>query len=164
MVELKDNDIRSLIVCPKSITTAPQKRMTLGQGHYRNGMVLLSVDGNHRFSVFMRKSEMFEENFSIGLRYHPPDDPESLVLLRCNGPHGGHRDPLDIRAKHYWEYHIHVAREIVIKQGLREEAHADITSEYSNFNDALAFFLRYCNIKDSEQYFPQIRQLRLFDE
>lgn len=164
MLEISDSEINNLISCPKTITTAPKTTMILVYGNFRNSMDLLSVDGNHKFSVFMRKNETFEENFSIGLRYHPSDGPESLILYRCNGPHGAHRDPLDIREKHYWEYHIHMAKEIIIKKGLREEAHADITSEYSNFDDALAFFLRYCNIRDSEQYFPKLKQLSLFDE
>lgn len=155
---LTDEEILFLISCPKIITTIPKKSMLLLQGSYRNEMTLQSEDGLHRFSVFMRKNEAFEENFSIGLRYHPDNDPESIVLIRCNGPHGEHRDPFDKRESHYWEYHIHLAKETIIKEGLRSEAYAEITDEYSNYADALVFFFRYCNIKDAIKYFKNVYQ------
>jgi len=160
---LSDEEIQFLISCPKKITSPPKQKNILSQGHYRNGMELYSEDGEHRFTVFMRVSEAFEENFSIGLRYHPSDDPERIILLRCNGPHGEHRNSLDGRNSHYWTYHIHFAKEIIIKKGLRSESFAEETNDYSNYSDALAFFLQYCNIKNHAKYFRHIAQPSLFD-
>lgn len=55
--------------------------MQLSNKHYRNGMKLKSTDGELEFSVFMRKNEMFHENFSIGLVFHPKDDPQEVHLI-----------------------------------------------------------------------------------
>jgi hypothetical protein len=161
---LTDEEIQFLISYPKVIITPPKTKLALTQGHYRNGMELSSEDGKYRFTVFMRINEVFQENFTIGLRYHPADDPESIILLRCNGPHGEHRGPLDSQDNHFWTYHIHLAREIIIRQGLRSEAYAEETDKYSNYNDALSFFLRYCNIKNADKYFTNTIQGSLFDQ
>ncbi len=68
---LTDEEIQFLISCPKVIITPPKTKLVLTQSHFRNGMELSSQDGGYRFTAFMRKNEMFQENFSIGLRYHP---------------------------------------------------------------------------------------------
>jgi len=85
-----DEEIQKLIEMPKRITVRPQRQMQLTYKHYRNNMKLESTDGQFNFSVFMRRSEDFHENFSIGLVYHQKDDPREIHLLRCNGPHGPH--------------------------------------------------------------------------
>ena len=51
-------------------------------------MKLQSKDGEHDFSVFMRVNQRFPEIFSVGLIYHPKDDPKKICLLRCNGCQG----------------------------------------------------------------------------
>ncbi len=161
---LTDEEIQFLISCPKVIITPPKTKLVLTQSHFRNGMELSSQDGGYRFTAFMRKNEMFQENFSIGLRYHPAGDPESIILLRCNGPHGEHRNPIGKRDNHHSTYHIHLAKEIILKKGLRSETYAEETDKYSNYYDALSFFLRYCNIRNAAKYFPAIRQGKLFDD
>ena len=35
------------------------------------------------FQVFMRRSDEFPENFSIGLIYQPNDERGEIVLMRC---------------------------------------------------------------------------------
>ncbi len=81
-------ELQALLVVPKLISEPPRREMKLDRGHWRNDMRLRSVEGDRDFRVFMRKSEEFPENFSIGLTYRPNDGGEEIPLLRCNGPHG----------------------------------------------------------------------------
>ena len=60
---LSDQEIERLIQCPKEIIDLPKKEMLLANGYWRNDMRLQSTDGEHDYSVFMRKNEDFEENF-----------------------------------------------------------------------------------------------------
>lgn len=143
-----DDEIKKLIETPKRITVRPQKQMQLVYKHYRNNLKLESTNGQFNFSVFMRKNEDFHENFSIGLVYHPTDDPREIHLLRCNGTHGPHQ-----LFSHHEKCHLHIAKEANIREGLKEDREAFITGEYSTSEDALIFFLKKCNIINAGDHF-----------
>jgi hypothetical protein len=157
MSELTKERIEYLIQCPKKTIDPPRRDMTLSSGHWRNGMTLQSADGEHDFSVFIRKNEDFEENFSIGLMYSPRETRGDICLFRCNGPHGPH-----VSFDHHDRYHVHIAEEEIINAGLKAERAAFTTEEYASFDDALGYFLRKCNITDAEKYFPNVLQRTLF--
>jgi len=86
-----DEELKSLIACPKQVIAPPRREMRLDGKMKRNDMTLKSADGKHEFRVFMRQNDEFPENFSIGLMYLPNEEPGSFQLLRCNGQHGGER-------------------------------------------------------------------------
>ncbi len=152
MKKYSREEIEDLISCQKVIIVGPKRKMVPDNANWRNDMKLQSVDGQHDFDVFMRKNQDFEENFSIGLRFQPRDDPESIVLLRCNGPHGPHRN-----FPHHDKHHIHAASPDNIKAGLRPEKDAVITEEYTTFDEALKYFLTRCNIQGTEKFLhPQM--------
>lgn len=155
--QFEENEIDRLIQCPKHIIESPKKEAQLYNGHWRNDMKLQSIDGEHDFSVFIRKNEDFEENFSIGLIYYPKDIRGELHLLRCNGPHGPH-----IMFDHHDRFHIHKANPDNIGIGTKADRSAFITKEYASFQDALGYFLKKCNIKDAEKHFPDVLQRELF--
>ena len=156
---LSDQEIEKLIACAKRIVEPPKKEMQLESGHWRNDMKLQSDDGKYDFSVFMRKDEDFEENFSIGLIYKPRDIRGEIHLLRCNGPHGPH-----VMFDHHDRFHIHKADQENLASGIRAERTARITSEYASFQDALGFFVKKCNIIDAEKYFAGVFQHQLFPQ
>jgi hypothetical protein len=156
-LQLSDQEIEKLIDCPKRIIESPKKDLQLVNGHWRNDMKLQSNDGEYDFSVFMRKNEDFEENFSIGLIYNPRDVRGDIPLLRCNGPHGPH-----VLFDHHDRFHIHKAEQENLASGMRAERTAYITKEYASYQDALGFFLKKCNIINAEQYFVGILQRELF--
>lgn len=152
-LNLTDNEIEELIHCPKNIVDPPRKEMQLVTGHWRNDMRLESIDREHDFSVFIRKDEDFEENFSIGLVYCPRGVRGDIHLFRCNGPHGPH-----ILFDHHDRYHIHMADPKNLSSGLKAERTAHITREYASFQDALGYFLKTCNIVGANEYFKGIFQ------
>ena len=134
--------------------------MRVEKQHERNDCVLESSDGRHRFEIFIRQSIVFEENFSIGLRYLPSDEPRSFVLVRCNGQHGGHNV-----FPHHAHYHVHRVKAHELNHGNDMEESAEITSEYALLPDALAYFCRLINLIDARDYFPQLNdQWTLFAE
>jgi len=158
-LQLSDQEIEELIQCPKRITEPPKKEMQLVDGHWRNDMKLQSVSEMHEFSVFMRKNEDFEENFSIGLVYHAREVRGNIHLLRCNGPHGPH-----VLFDHHDRFHIHKADSKNLDSGMRAERNAYITKEYASFQDALGYFLKKCNIVNWEQHFRDVLQRELFSK
>jgi hypothetical protein len=157
MKDYTKEELEDLIGCRKQIIEPPKKEMVIDRGYSRNGMRLQSQDGNHDFEVFIRINDDFEENFSIGLIYFPRDERGDIHLLRCNGPHGPHRE-----IEHHRNfYHIHLADPEKIKSGLKPERSAYLTGEYASFQEALIYFIRRCNIKDVEKHFPTHLQLDL---
>lgn len=153
-------ELDELISCPKQVVDPPRKEMRSERGRRQNDMTLTSLDGERRFSVFMRINEQFPENFSIGLIYDPRDEPGDLALLRCNGPHGEYNNsPMENPQPHF-DYHIHRAKADDINAGL-SRLKAESTNAYASFPEALQHFLKLANIINVEAYFPTGHQLPL---
>ena len=150
MKDYTEEELESLISCGKQIVESPKKEMLIDRGHSRNGMKLKSIDGSHDFEVYIRINEDFEENFSIGLAYFPKDERGDIHLLRCNGPHGPHKEI----ENHHNFYHVHIANPENIRNGLKPERSAYITREYASYQEALIYFVKRCNIKEAGKYFP----------
>jgi hypothetical protein len=156
-------DITKLISCSKKILDPPKRDMRVGDGFRRNDMTLVSDGVPGFFHVFMRQSEDFQENFSIGLRYDPKDGTGDITLIRCNGPHGAYNGNADPSHPH-WDFHVHRASPEAIANGFRAEKYAEKTLEFASLEEALRYFLRETNVDpgDVETYFPgHSRQLDL---
>ena len=152
--------IDELIKCDKHILKSPTN-LKLEFGHYRTSFELQSSDEKYFFSVFGRYNAMFYENFSVGLVFIPKNEKGTYIILRCNGLHGEHR-----MFPHHSYYHIHKITPDAIHEGLKEEAVIEITEKYSNFEDALNFFVRYIHIDiaDITKHFPsKDSQLKMFE-
>ena len=154
-----DAQLDALIACEKQVKEAPRKEMKSERGYLRNDMALESPDGKHRFRVFMRQSEEFPENFSIGLDYFPGEDPGSFCMLRCNGKHGGTK----VHA-HHAVFHIHRSLAADINAGLKAERSIATTTAYGAYRDALAHFCKLVNVLEADTYFPGLNQALLFTD
>jgi len=155
---LDQNKIDELIKCPKKITKKPAS-WRLERGNYRIDFELQSNDKQYFFSAFGRYNEKFIENFSFGLIYTPKHEKGSFELLRCNGPHGEHK-----QYPHHTYYHIHIATAENIVKGLKEDSTIIITQNYTTYEEAYRFFIRYINVipEDYHELFPP-KQPSLFD-
>jgi hypothetical protein len=142
------------------VSEPPKRETKLDRGHFRNDMRLKSIEGEREFRVFMRRSDDLPENFSIGRAFLPKDGSGEIVLLRCNGPHGGYNDSFDADHPH-WEYHVHRATAEMIEAGQRPEKAATVNRDYAAYEDALEYFLRATNITDAASYFPDLMQRSL---
>jgi hypothetical protein len=150
-------EIDSLISCPKVIAEPPRREMRSERGSKRNNMELRSTQGDLEFSVFMRINEDFSENFSIGLNYSPRDERGTLCLLRCNGPHGDFIGVSPSSQPHF-RFHIHRAKADNIEAGLKAERGGEPTDGYASYKDALAFFLQEINVVNALEFFPELSQ------
>ena len=148
-------NIDDLIACPKKISDPPRRDMKLVGGFLRNDMKLLSDGIEGEFSVFLRQSEDFPENFSIGLVYDPKDGSGGINLLRCNGQHGIFGGTFDPDHTH-WDYHIHKASEAAIAAGLKPEKYAEKTLQYASLEQAVQYFMKAIKLDEAEakKYFP----------
>lgn len=120
-------------------------------------MTLKSTDGKHSFRVFMRQSDEFPENFSIGLMCLPGEEPGSFQLVRCNGQHGGEKVH-----PHHALFHIHRTKADDINSGFLEPRSIEQTNAYASFREALAHFCAMVSLERPDDYFPGLSQTRLF--
>ena len=154
-----DEHLVTLVSCPKQVLDPPRHEMRLEGRMRRNDMTLQSADGDHLFRAFLRQSEDFPENFSIGLIYQPGEEPGSFQLIRCNGQHGGERVH-----PHHAVFHVHRSRAEDINSGILEPREIERAEAYASFREALAYFCRIIRLQNPDQYFPGISQSRLFPE
>lgn len=150
-------EIENLIGCAKVVSDSPKRGLKVDRGHFRNDMRLKSVDGKLEFRVFMRRSEDLPENFSIGLAFLPKDGSAEVVLLRCNGPHGGYNDSFDPEHPH-WDFHVHRASAEMLEAGQRPEKAASMNRDFASYEEALQYFLRTTNVTDAWTYLTDVAQ------
>src|SRR5436190_1097893 len=130
-----DAELEELIHCPKEVVEPPRREMRIDGKMKRNDMGLKSKDGKHIFRAFLRQSDDFPENFSLGLMYQPGEEPGSFQLLRCNGQHGGERVH-----PHHAVFHIHRSKAEDINAGILEPREIEQAASYASFREALAHF------------------------
>jgi len=161
---MTDVEIQRLLNLPKQISDPPSKNWRTEESHRRKDFGLVSKDGEVRFRVFARQHLRFAENFSIGLEYEPEDGTDSIILMRCNGPHGDFNRAINPTHPHYHP-HIHTASAEAIEAGERAESRAAITSEYSTIKGAIRYFLNAVAVdaNDQARYFPDDLRMTLFD-
>jgi hypothetical protein len=146
-----DTFIEELIKCQKKIVDPP-KDSGISRGSSKTTFTMRSIDNMYEFGVFISRNMYFQENFSIGLTYDPKEEKGKFCLLRCNGLHGE-----TINTPHHSYFHIHNVLAEDINNGIKIERNINKTEEYSTFEDALQYFLKYINLSkpDCNKHFPK---------
>ncbi len=163
MKTYSQKEIDDLIATPKVITEPPKQEFRSERGHKRNGMRLQSLNGEQEFTVFMRINEDFPENFSIGLEHSPHDERGTILLLRCNGPHGEFIGQPELPRPHFL-HHVHKAGAANLDAGLRAEANAKATDAYASYKEAFRYFLKIIKAANAQEFFPDVYAPLLFSE
>ena len=103
------------------------------------------------FTGFINQNNYFLENYSVGLVHKNKNEYGKVILLRCNGLHGGH-----IEIPHHLGCHIHTATSERINKGLKPEGHIEMTNKYLTKEQAIQFYIRKINLdlKDRLKHFP----------
>ena len=160
--------LNDLITCKKNAVRADRKGLLVSNRHKKNTVYLTSQDGNYEFKMFMRQSEEFIEDFSIGLIWTNPTtyidiSKNSVILLRCQGPHDG-KAPLGTDLHH--DYHIHrITLDDFKAKRYQKPSGRTSTSDFSSFEQAIFYFISACNIQniDSVVNLPEgVSQTSLF--
>lgn len=146
--------INELIICPKRAIGADRKRMISVNRSLRNKASLISVDGNYTYSLFLRQSEDFMEDFSVGLIWTNASKHiginKEIILIRYQGPHDSGK-PLGEDVHH--DYHIHqISVEDVNERRYLRPGNKEISHDFSSFLGALFSLTSYCGIIDLDKY------------
>jgi hypothetical protein len=155
--------INELIECDKEITDAPTRDYEDEYRHRRKDFRLRAIDDPKLlFSVFMRQSLEFDEDFSLGLVYLSPDG-KRMTLVRYNGQHDQSNDPYDLVKPHF-QYHVHKATPENLNNGRYDKHPASATRLYASFAEATREFLAAIGVRaqDIAKYFPGMDSLPLF--
>lgn len=112
-----DEFLNDLVILPKIVVKADRRSLVAQNRNMRNNIYMESTDHKYLFTMFLRKSTVFLEDFSVGLiwtnasRYS--EIKRNLILFRCQGPHDS-KQPLTYDVHH--SYHIHQLTSADIQQ------------------------------------------------
>jgi len=155
--------IESLFSCSKTVTDKPKMNMYQDQRNnytIRNEFSCTSLDGKHKFEVFMRQNTELPI-FSIGLKYQ--QETKSITICRYNSKHQ-HKNKIGDQRK-FEDFHIHMLYDHQLTDETSDSVDAIETAKYITFDEALHSFLIDCQIQGWQTYFPdletKINQLRL---
>jgi hypothetical protein len=155
--------IDELISCEKKVVEAPAREFKEENRHRRKDMRLQDIRDEKRvFSVFIRQSLEFAEDFSLGLVYLS-EDGKRMTVIRYNGQHDQSNDPYD-QAKTHFQYHIHKATAENLNNGRYDKHPASASLDYASFVEATTAFLQAIGLRagDISAHFPGIESLPLF--
>jgi hypothetical protein len=147
--------LQEVLYCPKVTVRAERKKMTLSNRHKKNTVYLTSEDGRYEYKLFLRQSDEFLEDFSVGLIWTNPMhfidiSKNSVILLRCQGPHDG-KEPLGADIHH--DYHIHqITMSDFEARRYQKPSGRTVSSEFSSFEQAIFYFINTYHVKDIEKY------------
>lgn len=151
---LPEQLLQEVITCPKRVVKADRKKMILENRHYKNKLDLLSTDDRYAFKMFMRQSDEFIEDFSVGLIWTNPQEHinvnKSIVMLRCQGPHDG-KQAVGFDLHHDFHTHEISLSDIQDKRFLKP-SNRTINNNFRSFEQALMFFVEKCAIINIEDF------------
>ena len=152
-----DAEIASLINERKPLPENYRDRLALRdkQGHKERDMDILGAQGSN-FRLILRQSKINVIDFSIILAVYPPESNQLFRLRRYNGK--SHVHTTHIEGNTFYNFHIHMATERYQDRGTDEDAYAEESDQFSDFNSALS-----CMFDDCSFDFPIDSQPKLFD-
>lgn len=146
--------LKEVIACPKRVIKADRKKMLLENRHHKNKLDMISEDQGYTFKMFMRQSDEFVEDFSVGLIWTNPQKyinvSKNIIMLRCQGPHDGKQEMgFDI----HHDFHTHEISPLDIeeKRFIKPSTRVS-TKSFRSFEQALCYFIGKCGIINIEDF------------
>ena len=153
--------IQELITCPKKSSSLSRAKFIEKNRSRRCEIDCYSQDDRFHFTIFLRQSIEFIEDFSVGLIWKEAFNQESTlpdcVLIRCQGPHDGKSEE---GSDMHHSYHTHTLTEIDVREHrYTKPSKRQYAETYSSFQEAIYYFEEYCGmiglrnilLKDSDQ-------------
>ena len=156
-ITYSDQEIAALLQERKPLPADWRNRARLKpkRGHSEQQLDLTG-DANSEFRVILRRSDINRFDFSVILAVRVPGSSQWFRLRRCNGRHE-HTNRIEGETFH--DFHIHVATEWYQEFGTREDAYAEPTDRYDDFDGALRCLIDEANFSE-----PRGSQIVLFGE
>lgn len=155
-VTYTDNEIEALIRERKPLGKDWCTRLSLRpkRGHYEQS-VDIKGDSGSQLRLILRRNMVNVLDFSIILAVQVPGSNRLFRLRRCNGK--SHQHTNHIEGETFYDFHIHMATERYQQSGAREDAYAEVTNAYSDYEGAII-----CMLADASFEAPPSDQPSLF--
>lgn len=153
MEHISESLLNEVLFCHKCAIRADRKRMAFDNRHRKNTVYLISEDKKYEYKLYMRQSEEFLEDFSVGLIWTNPTQhiditKNSVMLLRCQGPHDG-KAPLGTDIHH--DYHIHrISLNDFQERRYQKPSDRILTSNFASFEQALFYLISNYKVDNIE--------------
>lgn len=151
---IAESFLKEIIACPKHVIRADRKKMVLENRHYKNKLDLISEDEKYTYKMFIRQSDEFVEDFSIGLIWTNPQEfisiSKNIIMLRYQGPHDG-KQALGFDVHH--DFHIHeITPWDIEEKRYIKPSNRTSTDMFHSFQQALYYFIEKCDIINVEDF------------
>jgi hypothetical protein len=142
-VLLTDSEIAALISETKPLEQGYMSRLQLRpkQGHKEREWDITGINGSG-FILILRQNLLNVLDFSVILAYSVQSSSQVFRLRRYNGK--SHEHTNQIERQRFYDFHIHFATERYQHSGLREDAYAEATNRYGDFQGALDCLVQDC--------------------
>lgn len=157
-VQLEEIVILGLLDEPKPLPADYRERMQTRpkRGHKERELDITGSQGSE-FRLILRQSSFNALDFSVILAYRPPGTNQLFRLRRYNGKSHEHTNVLE--GQTFYDFHVHRATERYQESGLREDAFAEPTDHFADFQGAIRCLLTECGFE-----VPPDPQGKLFGE
>lgn len=141
-----NNDINKLIKCQKTIQPNSYRRKFLNNNvDYR--YFVTSIDNGLDFEIFISYSNMFNNDFSIGLLF------DCYLLLRVNGFHGTTKAGFYSTPHHAYPHsHTLTLDDINNARQKHPSKITDLTNQYTDLDTCIDYFCTECGIINYKNY------------
>lgn len=144
-VRLTDDEIAALVSEEKLLPADYRSRTRVRpkRGHSERELDLTGANGSE-FRLILRQSRLNPLDFSVILAYRLPESNVLFRLRRHNGKSHEHTNALEGHA--FYDFHAHYATERYQDSGLREDAYAEPTDRFADFEGAVACMIEDCGL------------------
>ena len=142
---LTDVEIATLISETKPLEPGYLSKLLLRpkQGHRERELDITGANGSE-FRLILRQNLLNVLDFSVILAYSFKSSSQAFRLRRYNGK--SHEHTNQIERQKFYDFHIHFATERYQHSGLREDAYAEVTNRYGDFQGALECLFEDCGL------------------
>lgn len=157
-ITYSDQEITLLVGERKPLPADWRKRTSLRpkRGHQEQHLDI-NGEAENEFRIILRQNSVNVFDFSIILAVRVPGSSQLFRLRRYNGKSHQHTNHMENETFH--DFHIHLATERYQEFGTREDAYAEPTDRYGDFDGAFR-----CLTKDANVQVPHEPQPDLFKE
>lgn len=153
-----DTEIARMIGERKPLPDSYRARIQLRnkRGHKERELDVTGDSGT-QYRLILRQSDFNTLDFSVILAVNPSDSTHLFRLRRYNGKHGEHTNKIE--GDSFYDFHIHQATERYQESGMDEDAFAEPTDRYGDYNAAVRCMFEDCGFET-----PQDPQTSLFGD